>query len=96
MTAHAPFLGPRKTTAELVAGDRLLINGRLVRTVARVERSAFVNYRDEPIFYVMYAEGDTPEWSGGNSGIGSTGWTLADPDDHGPGCDGPWNCVCGE
>jgi hypothetical protein len=66
-----------RRTDELLPGDRLLINGRYIRTVATVRDSGWLNFRDEPIFSVRYAEGDTAEWSGGNSGIASSLWTVA-------------------
>jgi hypothetical protein len=65
-------------TDELEHGTRLLIDGRLVRTVDRVEVGPYLNYRNEPIYNVEYVEGRTDEWSAGNSGIASTTWRLAD------------------
>lgn len=61
-------------TDELEPGDRLLIEGRHVRTVAAVVPLGYVNRLDEPIFAVRYAEGDMPEWSAGNSGIARSLW----------------------
>jgi len=66
-----------KLTSELVVGDRVLLPGGLVRTVAEVKTSEYLNYRNEPILYVMYQEGRTPEWSEGNSGIEHSLWLLA-------------------
>ena len=65
-------MATKTTTADLRTGDRLLIDGRLVRTVREVVHSGYVNRRNLPIFAVLYEEGDTREWSGGNTGIAST------------------------
>ena len=69
-----------KTTEQLEAGDRVALPSGLTRTVSHLEPSPYLNSRNEPIVYVMYAEGRTAEWSAGNSAIASTRWTLADDD----------------
>lgn len=58
-----------KRTDELVLGDLVRLPGGLIRTVDVVKDSGYVNYRNEPIFAVMYCEGRTAEWSEGNSSI---------------------------
>jgi metal-responsive CopG/Arc/MetJ family transcriptional regulator len=65
-----------KTTSQLERGDRVQLPGGLVRTVDRIVPSGYVNYRNEVISSVMYAEGRTDEWSGGNSGVSGTTWTV--------------------
>jgi hypothetical protein len=65
-----------KHTLELAPGDRLRLPGGVVRTVMDVRDSEWVNYRNQPIFYVLYVEGRTEEWSEGNSGIAATQWEL--------------------
>jgi len=69
-----------KTTLDLQPGDVVLIGwpvAKTRRTVARVVPNGYVNHRDEPLYNVLYAEGDTPEWSGGNSSNGSGTWQVA-------------------
>ncbi len=67
-----------KTTSELNQGDRVRLVSGLVRTVDRVERTGFVNYRNEPILAVLYAEGRTDQWSGGNSAVASSEWDVCE------------------
>ena len=64
-------------TSELRPGDRVMLPGGLVRTVGEVKVSEYLNYRNEPILYVMYSEGRTAEWSEGNSSIERGLWFLA-------------------
>lgn len=67
-----------KTTAELLPGDRVVLPGGLVRTVDRVVPNGWLNYRNEPIYNVMYREPAIPGvWSDGNSGIGASLWLVA-------------------
>jgi hypothetical protein len=65
-----------KRTDQLEPGDRLLVDGRYVRTVAEVRPTGYVNHRGETILAVVYAEGDTSEWSGANSGAPGTMWKV--------------------
>ena len=67
-----------KRTDELAVGDVLVIEGRHVRTVARVAPNGYVNSRNEPLYNVDYAEGDTAEWCSGNSGAPASLWVLAE------------------
>lgn len=62
----------------LKPGDRVRLPGGLIRTVDHVAESEFRNYRNEPIVYVIYAEGRTPEWSHGNSAIWSSEWEVVE------------------
>lgn len=64
-------------TDHLEPGTRVVLPGGLVRTIDRVTESQWLNRSNEPIFYVYYAEGRTPEWSEGNSAIASTEWKVA-------------------
>lgn len=66
-------------TLELAPGDRVLIDGRLVRTIKQVRPNGYLNHRDEPLYSVEYAEGDTPEWSGGNGAAGDSWWKIVTP-----------------
>lgn len=68
-----------KRTDQLRPGDRLLVDGRLVRTVQAVAPNGYVNSRNRPLYDVTYVEGHTDEWSGGNSGAAETEWTVAPP-----------------
>lgn len=71
--------GTEKTTLELQPGDRVAIgNGRVVRTVASVAPSGYVNRRNRPLYNVLWREGSTPEWSGGNSGTGDYLWRVVE------------------
>jgi hypothetical protein len=64
-------------TDQLQPGMRVQLPCRgVIRTVDRITESDWLNRNDEPIFYVMYREGRTPEWSDGNSGIASTTWQV--------------------
>lgn len=65
-----------KRTDELDAGNVVQLPGGIVRTVDEIADSGYVNYRDEPIFYVNYREGRTREWSSGNSGIARSTWEV--------------------
>jgi hypothetical protein len=67
-----------KLTSELLPGDRVKLPSGIVRTVREVKESEFLNRNNKPILYVMYAEGRTPEWSEGNSGIAISRWELAE------------------
>lgn len=55
-----------KRTSELAAGDRVRV-GPYLRTVSEILPTPWVNYLGRPIVSVNYAEGDTREWSGGNT-----------------------------
>lgn len=71
--------GIKKTTLELNPGDRVSLGGgQVVRTVALVKDSGYVNRHDRPIYSVLWREGSTPEWSGGNSGTGDYLWTVVE------------------
>jgi hypothetical protein len=67
-----------KTTIELRPGDLLLIDGRHVRAVERVEANGYENARRETLYNVMYIEGACDGWSAGNSGAPLSPWTLAE------------------
>lgn len=67
-------------TDQLEAGHRVRLPFGLLRTVLEVVPSPYVNYRDETIFNVLYAEGQTPEWGHGNSGTASSLWTVEGAD----------------
>ena len=68
-----------KTTLELQPGDRVVLTRKgVVRTVAKVTPSDYVNRHNEIIYNVHYREGRDRDWSGGNSGLASTTWELAD------------------
>lgn len=67
-----------KTTTELIPGDRLIVAKGIERTVSKVTDSGYLNHSNKPILNVHYAEGNTPEWSGGNLGAEDSVWTLAD------------------
>jgi len=66
----------RKRTDQLVKGDKVLLDGRYVRTVERVVETQWLNYRNEPILAVYYSEGTTDEWSDGNTGGPATEWYV--------------------
>lgn len=66
-----------KRTSELQRGDRVVVFGRLVRTVERVTPAGYVGMTGRPVFHVYYQEGRTPEWSNANSAIATTEWELA-------------------
>lgn len=65
-----------KRTDQLVKGDKVLLVGRHVRTVESVVETQWLNYSNDPILAVFYREGDTTEWSGGNTGAPETLWEL--------------------
>lgn len=65
-----------KRTDQLMPGDRVRLPGGLVRTVKYVGTSNFVAARNQPILYVIYREGRTPEWSAGNSSIRFNTWEV--------------------
>jgi hypothetical protein len=66
-----------KTTLELQPGDRVVLPRKgVVRTVAEVKQSAMTNYRSKPIYFVTYTEGDTEQWSGGNSATAESTWPI--------------------
>lgn len=65
-----------KQTIDLVPGDKVLLVGRHVRTVARVEPAGYIGMTGRPVHNVHYREGRTPEWSNANSGADTTEWTL--------------------
>lgn len=71
----------QKRTDELTAGDRVVLNrGRIVRTVKTARPNGYVNYRNEPLWNVMYTEPATPGvWSDGNSSNQSGMWTVEVP-----------------
>lgn len=66
----------QRTTLELQPGDRVRLGRTVVRTVATVTDSGYVNAQDAPIYSVRYVEGDTAEWSAGNSGTAASVWDL--------------------
>lgn len=66
-----------KRTDELVPGDVVLLPSRVVRTVSQIVPAGYVNSRNEEILTVWYAEGSTPEWSGGNTGAPESRWKVA-------------------
>lgn len=65
-----------KTTLELEPGDRVQLPAGIVRTVAKVEPNGWLNYRNRPLFDVLYLEGRTPEWGHGNSASEASTWTV--------------------
>lgn len=74
--AHAEWPEVR-STLELAAGDRVTLPGGIVRTVSEVGPTNLRNSRNQTIYSVMYAEGCTSKWSGGNSALAETEWVLA-------------------
>jgi hypothetical protein len=58
-----------KAYRELQPGDRILLPTNIVRTFSRGGPNGMVNRNDEPLWSIYYAEGHTPEWSAGNSGL---------------------------
>lgn len=70
---------PFKEVRNLVDGDRVRVaSTRIVRTVREVVNSGFVNARNVPLVNVMYREGSTAEWSGGNSARPTDLWEVLD------------------
>lgn len=66
-----------KATLELQAGDRVLLPGGLVRTVAEVVDAGYLGRRGDSLLAVKYREGSTSEWSGGNLAASDSRWELA-------------------
>lgn len=66
-----------KTTAQLRQGDRVQLPGGVVRTVASVDRTEYVNHKDAPLFAVMWAEYEHGVWGRGNMAHAEHAWTLA-------------------
>lgn len=68
-------------TDELQPGMTVLVPGarRLQRTVANVGPTGYVNGVGQPILAVLYAEGRTDEWSGGNSALPGSLWSVVTP-----------------
>lgn len=66
-------------TDALRPGDRVATfhGSGVVRTVARVVPSGWLNSGGLPIFYVLYAEEHTAEWGEGNSALAATLWAMA-------------------
>lgn len=65
-----------KRTDELEVGDVVVLPRGVRRTVSSVTDSGWVNARDETIWTVSYLGGRTADWSAGNTGIGSSVWTV--------------------
>jgi hypothetical protein len=64
-------------TDELEPGMRVVLPGGIVRTVAAVEPSGFVNRADLPIYNVLWLEPGDERWTGsGNSGIAASLWEV--------------------
>jgi hypothetical protein len=66
-------------TDALRTGDRVVLPGGIVRTVAAVGPTAYANIRGELILVVQYREGPTPEWGEGNTALASSEWMVVAP-----------------
>lgn len=65
-----------RETNQLQAGDRVRLIGGLIRTVASVKANGTFNYRNQPIFDVIYREPASAQWSDGNSAIAESIWEV--------------------
>jgi hypothetical protein len=66
-----------KSLSELLPGDVVKLPKRgVARTVREVKPTGYLAAGNKRIFAVLYVEGDTPEWSAGNSGIATSVWEL--------------------